>query len=391
MHINGELAEQIHSKAQSILKRRVIVTDTTGKVLAGSDQLGSFSPEALKASQEGRQTEGREDGYDVGWNPFVYEHQTIGVFGIVTDEGQITPEAISLLQGLAEVIVHQYFLIDRIHSTEVVKSNFVRELLQTPNVNADEIYRQADILQLGLRSSQAVMVFRLNGFEEQLQLNRGHLSTEEQRLELGRVTEGIGREIKDSFKNYQDNITAYDGHDSFILLKGIGGEQLNTVNTIRFLKEKADYLVKTLSKLHQSDQVTIGVGQYYPDLGGLRKSYQDAKLALGVGLKVWGPGRVYHIKDVGMYITLANVNHDRKAELAHQILNPLLRNQQLFATVQAFLGNDLNLTEAAAKLHIHRNTLIYRLNKTKKLINLDPRHFDDALQIKLGLMFYQGA
>jgi carbohydrate diacid regulator len=90
-----------------------------------------------------------------------------------------------------------------------------------------------------------------------------------------------------------------------------------------------------------------------------------------------------------MFITLANISQDRKAELAHQILHPLLRDQQLYKTVRLFLTSGLNLTEAAAKLHIHRNTLIYRLDKTKKLIGLDPRHFDDALQIKLGLMFYQ--
>lgn len=391
MHINHELAEEIHTKTQAILKRKVIVADTTGQILAGTTGPNLFSAEALKASQEGRGTQGNDNGYEVKWSPFVYENQTIGVFGIVLDEGQITPEAVSLLQGLAEVIVHQYFLIDRVHSTEVVKSNFIRDLLQAPSVNAEEIYRQADILQLNLRSSQAVIIFELSGFEDNLHLGKGHLSGEEQKLELNRATDLLGQQIKESFKNYQDNIIAYSGHDRFILIKGIGGEQLNTVNTIRFMKEKADYLFKTLSKLHQKTDLAIGVGQYYPDLGGLRKSYQDASLALGVGLKVWGLGRLYHIKDVGMYITLANVNHDRKAELAHQILSPLLRNQQLFGTVQTFLTSDLNLTEAAAKLHIHRNTLIYRLDKTKKLINLDPRHFDDALQIKLGLMFTQTA
>ncbi len=153
--------------------------------------------------------------------------------------------------------------------------------------------------------------------------------------------------------------------------------------------EQGDRAAQVLAKLRLPHTATIGVGQYYPDLRGVRKSYQDAKLALDVGAKVWGLGRVYHIKRVGMFITLANTSQDRKAELAHQILSPLLRDEQLFKTVQAFLASGLNLTEAAEKLHIHRNTLIYRLDKTKKLINLDPRHFDDALQIKLGLMFYQ--
>ena len=131
--------------------------------------------------------------------------------------------------------------------------------------------------------------------------------------------------------------------------------------------------------------------QFYPDLAGLRKSYQDARLALEVGSRVWTTGTIHHIKQVGTFITLTNASQGRKAELAHQILSPLLQDDQLFKTVRTFLTADLSLTNAADLLHIHRNTLIYRLDKTKKLIGLDPRHFDDALQIKLGLMFYQPA
>lgn len=386
MHINRGLAEQIRSKAQAILKRDVIITDTSGQVLAGQAET-NFSPEALQAGQESRSL---TSPGGVHWSPFVYEHQVIGVFGVApAGDGQITPEVINLLQGLAEVLVHQTLLIDRIHSTAVVKANFINDLLQAATINPEEIYRQADILQLNLRANQAVMLFQLKGFEKKQLLNLSHLSSQEQRLAIIKATEAIEATIRASFQNYQDNIVSYADNDTFILLKGIGGDNLNTLNTIRFLREKADYLFKTLSQLHQRSLITIGVGQYYPDLGGLRKSYQDAKLALSVGVKVWGPGRIYHIKEVGMYITLANVQTERKAELAHQILNPLLKNQQLFHTVQMFLGSNLNLTDAATKLHIHRNTLIYRLDKTKKLINLDPRHFDDALQIKLGLMFYQ--
>lgn len=388
MHINHELAEQIRAKAQLVLQRSVLITDTNGQVLAGS-RVGRFSADALKASQGAGEVVGTEGNTTIHWSPFVYERETVGVFGVLIERGAITREAISLLQGMAEVIVHQYMLIDRIHSSAVVKSTFIRDFLRAASVKPEEIYRQADILALNIRSNQAVMLFELQGFEKKRLLELEHLSDGEQRLEIIKATEEIDARIKASFDNYQDNIVAYAEDDTFILLKGIGGESLNTMNTIRFLKEKADYLFTTLAEIHSKQQITVGVGQYYPELGGLRKSYQDAKLALDVGTKVWGTGRVYHIKDVGMYITLASVNTERKAELAHQILNPLLRDSQLFSTVQTFLASDLNLTDAATKLHIHRNTLIYRLDKTKKLINLDPRHFDDALQIKLGLMFHQ--
>jgi carbohydrate diacid regulator len=231
----------------------------------------------------------------------------------------------------------------------------------------------------------------LGGFEARFRQTTSVLSEEERRLELGRTSEQVADEIRAVFQNFQHNLVAYLGQDTFALLKGIGGENLNTINTIRFLREKGHYLFEMLKSSQRELEITLGIGQYYPDIGGLRKSYQDARLALDVGAKVWGANRVYHIKDVGMFVSLANITQDRKAELAHQILHPLLRDQQLFKTVRNFLDSGLNLTEASERLHIHRNTLIYRLDKTKKLINLDPRHFDDALQIKLGLMFYPAA
>jgi carbohydrate diacid regulator len=389
MQINPDLAKQIRTKAKAILNREILVANVSGMMVAAPSRIGEFAAEALKAAQEGRLTTGQFDTTPISWVPFVYEHQTIGIFGIGTQGSQITPEAISLLQGLAEVIVHQYYLLDKVQSAEVVRADFIRELLQAPNIDHEAIHRQADILQLSFRNPQAVILAHLEDFESQLRQKAGHLSAEEQRLELARTSESITSTIRQKFNNNQDNIAVYLGNNTFSVLKGIGGGNPNTLNTIRFLNEKAHYVAEILQQIHAPELTTVSVGQYYPDLGGLRKSYQDAKLALQVGQKVWGFGRVYHIKQVGMFVTLANISQDRKAELAHQILHPLLRDQQLYKTVRTFLASGLNLTETAKELHVHRNTLIYRLDKTKKLISLDPRHFDDALQIKLGLMFYQ--
>jgi len=390
MKLNSALAKQIADKAHQVLKRDILLADLSGQLLAGSTASRRiFIPEALSVAQTGHAITSEFDDRQTKWWPFVYEEQTIAVFGLPVDTGPITQEAITLLQGLAEVIVYQHFLLDKIQSAERVRSDFLKHALTSPQVDAPDIYRQADILQLNLRTPQAVILIHIDGLEQEIRDKYAQLSTEEQQLQLDSAAEDINIRIREAFKNVQDNLVAYFGGDRFILLKSIGGEALTTLNTIRYMNEKAEFCMNSLSNLSLGHTITIGVGQYYQDLGGLRKSYQDAKLALEVGAKVWGAGRIYHIKQVGMFITLANTSQDRKAELAHQILSPLLRDEQLFKTVQAFLASGLNLTEAAEKLHIHRNTLIYRLDKTKKLINLDPRHFDDALQIKLGLMFYQ--
>jgi carbohydrate diacid regulator len=389
MQLNGALARQIADKANQVLKRDIMLSDLSGRLLAGSTIRNAFVPEALSVAQTGHASTSDFDDHQTKWWPFVYEDQTIAVFGLPIETGPITQEAITLLQGLAEVIVYQHFLLDKIQSAERVRSDFIKHTLTAPSVDPADIYRQADILQLGLRNPQAVVLIHVDGLEREFHAKYAHLSSEEQQLQLDAATESVSGKIREGFKNLQDNLVAYFGDDQFALLKGITGESLTTLNTIRFMLEKADFAQTLLQQLNLGHTITLGVGQYYPDLGGLRKSYQDAKLALEVGSKVWGQGRIYHIKHVGMFITLANTTQERKAELAHQILSPLLRDEQLFKTVQAFLASGLNLTEAAEKLHIHRNTLIYRLDKTKKLINLDPRHFDDALQIKLGLMFYQ--
>ncbi len=390
MQLNTALARQIADKANQVLKRDILIADLSGQLLAGAAGRHVFVPEALSVAQTGHSLTSEFEDHETKWWPFVYEDQTIAVLGLpMTDAGPITQEAVTLLQGLAEVIIYQHFLLDKIQSAERVRADFIKLLLTTQSIDAADIYRQADILQLNLRTPQAVMLVRLNGIEHESKANHGDLSPEEQQLKLDATTESIAGRLRATLKNTPDNLAAYLGEDQFVLIKGLTTDTPTTLNTIRFMMEKADQIHQGLRQPGLNYQVTIGIGQYYPDLSGLRKSYQDAKLALEVGSKVWGQGRVYHIKHVGMFVTLAPTSQDRKAELAHQILSPLLHDDQLFKTVQVFLANGLNLTTAAEKLHIHRNTLIYRLDKTKKLIQLDPRHFDDALQIKLGLMFYQ--
>lgn len=391
MRLTPPVATEIIERARLVLKRAVLVADERGVILAGNGQEGQIAVDALRACQEGRVVRTEWQSEQVAWCPFVYEHHTIGSFGLIEENIQVTPEAISLLQGLAEVITHQHFLQEHIQPTNRVRANFLRQTLTGPNPDPSETYRQADILQMNLRSPQAIILIQAAGLEQKAVGSDTGLALEEKNHRISEAYERIRTHILDAFNQHPGNICCYFGNNQFVLSKGIGGEGLTTRNTTRFLIEKAEYIHEGLGKTFKDTISSVGVGQYYPDLGGLRKSYQEAKLALTVGIKVWGSGKVYHIKQVGMFVTLANVAQERKAELAHQILHPLLRDEQLYKTVQTFLQSGLNLTEAAEKLHVHRNTLIYRLDKTKKVIGLDPRVFDDALQIKLGLMFYQEA
>lgn len=388
MLLNHSLAVLIADKARQVLKRDIVVSDTTGKPMSLPDTNSLAIAEALTAAQSGHAQTGDYNGRPMKWWPFIYDEKTIAIFGVPLDHGPITQEAIALLQGLAEVIIYQHALLDKMQSSERLRARFLQDLLTGTLKDSTEAYHQADILKVDLKSASAVILIEISGFAQDIQDRNAGLSAEESNLKLTEAASEICSHINSSFPFQPHNTVCHLYGDQFMVLKGVIATQPTTLNTIKYLKEQAQLLHHTVSDYLPDKPITIGVGQYYPELAGLKKSYEDARLALSVGQRIWGHHRVYHIKDVGMYITLSAATPDRKAELAHQILAPLMRDDQLFKTVSSFLGKGLNLTDAAEELHIHRNTLIYRLDKTAKLIGLDPRHFDDALQIKLGLMFY---
>jgi carbohydrate diacid regulator len=388
MQLNHSLASLIADKARQVLKRDIVVADTTGYLLSFIADNEPAIPEALAAAQSGHPQTGTFKGLSMKWWPFMYDESTVAIFGVPLDHGPITQEAIALLQGLAEVIIYQHTLLDKMQSSERLRANFLHETLTSTQVNSIKTYHQADILKLNLKSPSSVILMHIEGFTKEVLSENASLSPEEAGLKLSQAAAAICAHLAASFTAYPANTICHFEGDQFVIIKGVIATQPTTTNTIKYLKEQAELINHTISSYLPGKNITLGVGQYYPELAGLRKSYEDAKLALTVGQRIWGSGRIYHIKDVGMYITLSGATPDRKAELAHQILAPLMRDEQLFKTVSSFLSKGLNLTDAAEELHIHRNTLIYRLDKTQKLIGLDPRHFDDALQIKLGLMFY---
>lgn len=70
----------------------------------------------------------------------------------------------------------------------------------------------------------------------------------------------------------------------------------------------------------------------------------------------------------------------------HPNVKMLLKDKELLDTLNSFFENDLNITYTSKKLFLHRNTLIYRIEKIKKMVELDIRKFENAIIIK-NLMY----
>jgi len=131
---------------------------------------------------------------------------------------------------------------------------------------------------------------------------------------------------------------------------------------------------------------SIGIGRYHPGIPGLARSFEDARAALSLGTRVLARGGVHCLDSLGVAAFVGVPDERTKAELAVWLLGPLDHAPELITTLEAYFAADGCPSVAAARLAIHRNTLGYRLDKIASLTGLDPRHFDDAVQLRLALL-----
>jgi carbohydrate diacid regulator len=145
-----------------------------------------------------------------------------------------------------------------------------------------------------------------------------------------------------------------------------------------------DLLARLMAQTGES--ISIGIGRYHPGIAGLGSSFADARAALTLGRRLYGPNRVHCLDDLGIGAFVGLDDERTKIGLAHHLLSPLDHEQELLETLDAFFAADCSPALAAERLRIHRNTIAYRLAKVASLTGLDPRRFDDAVLIRIALV-----
>jgi len=122
-----------------------------------------------------------------------------------------------------------------------------------------------------------------------------------------------------------------------------------------------------------TEQVSVGVGRPKPGITGVRASYREADQALTMGTRLFGGGRVVGFGDLGLYRLLyALQGHPELREFFDDQVRPLLDYDRrtgagLMRTLDAFFRCHGSPTEMAALLHLHRNTVLYRLRRIEEI------------------------
>lgn len=177
----------------------------------------------------------------------------------------------------------------------------------------------------------------------------------------------------------KDVLIDMDRH-TVVLLKDVSDE-----SDLDELTQFAQALQETLMG-ETAHQMTIGIGRARHMMDELRESYMEARRAIEVG-RIFKPEEsIFVYSRLILERFLMELPQDISAYY-HGLLfnrkNQRLFNEEMLYTIDMFFKKDLNLSDTARQLYIHRNTLVYRLDKVQKQIGLDLRSFEDAVTFKI--------
>lgn len=136
-------------------------------------------------------------------------------------------------------------------------------------------------------------------------------------------------------------------------------------------------------------KVVIGIGTVAGHLRELADRYKEAQVAIEVG-KIFDPEKsIIRYENLG----IGRIIYQLPTTLCEMFLSEVFKKSPIESldadtldTINKFFENNLNVSETSRKLYVHRNTLVYRLEKIKKLTGLDLREFDHAIVFKVAMM-----
>ena len=241
------------------------------------------------------------------------------------------------------------------------KDNFIKNLL-LDNLLLVDIYNRAKKLHIDTDAKRVIFIIET--------------SREKDSAALDNVRSLLGGKSRDF-------ITAVDEKNIIVV------KELSEKDGSKEMDKMAKDMLSILKEDTGDEHIHIAYGTVVNDIKEVSKSYKEAKMALDVG-KIF-----FDEKDIVAYSTLGI------GRLIYQLPLPLCKmfikeifegkspdefDEETLATINKFFENSLNVSETSRQLYIHRNTLVYRLDKLQKSTGLDLRVFEDAITFKIALM-----
>ena len=303
-------------------------------------------------------------GFDtrVKAEPFTHDGFTYKPFG---SDGK--PEYLMFVEGTDDEAVKFVSLmavslvnLKHYYDEKYDRANFVKNVI-LDNILSTDIFVKARELHFNTDVSHVVLLVKL--------ITKNDVS----------VFDVIQNLIPDKQKDFVINISQTE----IAIVKEIK----NDIST-KDLENLARSIVDTLSSEFYLHAV-VSIGTVVEGVKELARSFQEAQVALEVGKVFDTEKSIISYDNLG----IARLIYQLPTTLCETFLREVFKrgsieslDQETLFTIQKFFENNLNVSETSRKLFVHRNTLVYRLEKIRKLTGLDLREFEHAIVFKIALM-----
>ncbi|MFY0762346.1 sugar diacid recognition domain-containing protein [Metabacillus dongyingensis] len=362
--IRPSLAKSIILEMNHLIDEDLIVADTSGTIIASTDEsrVGTFHEGAQICCREQRKliiTERDQKvlaGVKAGINlPIFFHNQIAGVIGITGDPDRVFPFG-EILRKMTELLMNERYYLEQLEWRARAIEAFVFDWIHRSEWS-EAFLNQAELLGIDLSLNRQIIIVHFTGRKDAL------------------IGQEVLNDIMQTFMNESTDVFVRWGNDRFVILHAAKEKKDRTrqfaIQISRYLSER--YHLK----------ISIGVGQ--PSAAAeVYRSFEQAERALTVAKN---SNSIVFDEELRLELLLKDIKKDTREEFVRRTIATIIQDQELLDTLKTFLIHNQSFKHTADNLHIHINTLHYRLKRIEQLTGLNPRHSEDLTALYLAFSF----
>lgn len=363
--LSEHLAKRIVSEVRRLVNEDIIIVDTRGIIIASTDtdRIGNFHEGAYLVCQQKekriitKDDVGKLRGVKAGINlPIFFQGDVIGVIGITGDPNEVSPYG-ELLKKMTELLIQENFYTEQLEIELRAREAFVFDWIQLREWSED-FYGRAQRFGVDFQRPWQVII--------------GMLCDPDMSLHID-----IWKNVLSLWDDKSDLLVRW-GYDRFIILRATKQTKNNNEEIVIKLRQ----LQQALDEKY-GIRLAFGIGKSV-SAKELHRSYKQAERALRVARKFSG---IVFDHDLRLEMFLDDVSAMTKEEFLRRTIEPIRNKTELLDTLRCFFEHNFSIKETARSMHIHINTLHYRLKKIEELTCLSIHRAEDLVTLYLAMLF----